>query len=93
MQATEGNLHTLTGGLRLKTRVQHPKVLERKERAGSYWFFRYYADELQPGGAMKTVRKFQKLGASKGENRLTKKEAEIARDKFLSGSMPPLSMR
>jgi hypothetical protein len=60
-------------------------VIERSDRTGSYWYFRYYADELQPGGSMKTVRKFLKLGLSKGEKRLTRNEAGTARDKFLAG--------
>ncbi len=83
MNGSEGSLQVLTGGLRLKTRVQHPKVIERTDRGGSYWYFRYWADEIQPDGSSKTVRKFQRLGASKGENRLTKKQAELERDKFL----------
>jgi len=38
----------LTGGVRLKQRVQHPKVHERKDRGSYYWFFRYRHDELRP---------------------------------------------
>jgi len=33
---------------------------------------------------MKPVRKFQVIGPSKGENRLSKKQAEVERDKFLA---------
>src|SRR5260370_30281664 len=33
---------------------------------------------------MKPVRKFQVVGPSKGENRLSKKKAEVERDKFLA---------
>ncbi len=84
MYAGEGSLQSLTGGLRVKRRVQHPKVIERTDRGGSYWYFRYRADEIQPDGSIKTVRKFQRLGASAGENRLTKKQAEVERDKFLA---------
>jgi integrase len=29
-------------------RVQHPKVHERKDRKGSYWFFPYWLDEMLP---------------------------------------------
>jgi len=80
----EGNLHSLTGGLRLKVRIQHPEVHERTDRGGSYWYFRYWDDVLQADGTMKAVRKFQVVGPSKGENRLSKKKAEVARDKFLA---------
>ncbi|MBI4459571.1 MAG: tyrosine-type recombinase/integrase [Acidobacteria bacterium] len=67
----------------MKTRVQHPKVHERKDRRGAYWFFRAWVDEPQPGGTVKTVRKFFTIGPSKGERAITKKEAEIERDKIL----------
>jgi hypothetical protein len=33
---------------------------------------------------MKALRKFQAIGPSKGDNRLSKKQAEIERDKFLA---------
>src|SRR5450432_2373160 len=84
MLRDDGNLQSLTGGLRLKVRIQHPDIHERTDRGGSYWFFRYRDDILQPDGTTKAVRKFQTLGPSKGENRLTKKQAEVARDKFLA---------
>ena len=38
------NLLSLTGGVSLNRRVQHPKVHERKDRKGSYWFVRYFYD-------------------------------------------------
>src|ERR1022692_568320 len=84
MLLNEGNLQSLTGGLRLKVRIQHPKVHERTDRGGSYWYFRYWDDVLQADGTMKAVRKFQVVGPSKGENRLLKKKAEVERDKFLA---------
>jgi integrase len=84
MFGTEGNLQTLIGGLRLKVRIQHPKIHERTDRGGSYWYFRYWDDILQPDGKMKPVRRFQAIGPSKGENRLSKKQAEVERDKFLA---------
>jgi len=84
MVGTEGNLQSLTGGLRLKVRIQHPKVHERTDRGGSYWYFRYWDDVLQADGTVKAVRKFQVVGPSKGENRLLKKKAEVERDKFLA---------
>jgi len=36
----EGTLQALTGGLKVKVRVQHPKILEAKFREGWMWFFR-----------------------------------------------------
>jgi integrase len=84
MLGTQGNVQSLTGGLRLKVRVQHPGVHERTDRGGSYWFFRYWDDLLQSDGRTKPVRKFHVIGPSKGENRLSKKQAEVERDKFLA---------
>src|SRR5579863_6201541 len=80
----DANIQSLTGGLRLKVRVQHPGIHERTDRGGSYWFFRYWDDVLQPDGKEKPVRKFHIIGPSKGENRLSKKQAEVDRDKFLA---------
>jgi integrase len=74
----------LAGGLRVKARVQHPQVTQRKDRHGSPWIFRYRADELQPDGSTKTLRKCQEIGPSKGEGAFTKKQAEVERDKFLA---------
>ncbi len=84
MLLNDGNLQALTGGLRLKIRIQHPGVHERTDRGGSYWYFRYWEDVLQADGTTKAIRKFNTLGPSKGENRLTKKQAEVERDKFLT---------
>src|SRR5580704_728860 len=80
----EGNVLTLAGDLQLKVRIQHPGVHERIDRRGSYWFFRYWDDVVQPDGATKAVRKFRAVGPSKGEHRLSKKQAEVERDKFLT---------
>src|ERR1700730_14815995 len=80
----QGNLQSLTGALRLKVRIQHPGVHERTDRGGSYWFFRYWDDVLQADGITKAIRKFQVIGPSNGENRLSKKKAEVERDKFLA---------
>jgi integrase len=80
----KGNLHVLVGGLRVKARVQHPQVKPRKDRPGWPWVFRYRVDEVQPDGTVKTLRKYQEIGPSKGEGAITKKQAEIERDKFLA---------
>jgi integrase len=80
----KATVQSLTGGLRLKVRIQHPGVHERTDRGGSYWYFRYWDDVLQPDHTTKATRKFQVVGPSKGENRLSKKQAEVERDKFLA---------
>jgi integrase len=74
----------LAGGLQVKARVQHPQVKPRKDRPGWPWVFRYWHDQIQPNGSVKTLRKYQELGPSKGDASLTKKQAEIERDKFLA---------
>jgi integrase len=81
---TRGMLHTLAGGLQVKPRVQHPQVKPRKDRQGWPWVFRYRADEVQADGTIKTLRKYQEVGPSRGEGALSKKQAEVERDKFLA---------
>jgi integrase len=81
---TRGSLHLLAGGLHVKARVQHPQVKPRKDRQGWPWVFRYWSDEVQHDGKTKILRKYQAVGPSKGEGALTKKQAEIERDKFLA---------
>ncbi|MCZ2149648.1 MAG: tyrosine-type recombinase/integrase [Bryobacterales bacterium] len=84
MPRNEASLQALTGGVILKRRVQHPSVHERTDRGTHYWHFRYYADEIQPDGSVKTVRKFYTIGPSRGEGAIGKRQAEIERDKFLA---------
>jgi integrase len=84
MLRDDGNLQALTGGLKLKIRIQHPGVHERTDRGGSYWYFRYWEDVLQKDGTTKAIRKFHTIGPSKGDEKLSKKQAEIARDKFVA---------
>jgi len=76
----------LTGDVRLKQRVQHPRVEECRDRQNPYWFFRYRGDELLPDGTAKTSRKRHIIGPSRGPNAIGKKQAEIERDKFLAES-------
>jgi integrase len=90
MPAHRGSLHVLAGGLRVKARVQHPQVKPRKDRQGSPWVFRYWADEIQAGGSMKTLRKYQEIAPSKGAGAITKKQAEVERDKFMAKLNAPL---
>ena len=84
MLRDDGNLQALTGGLKLKIRIQHPGVHERTDRGGSYWYFRYWEDVLQADGTTKAIRKFHTVGPSKGDTKLSKKQAEVARDKFVA---------
>jgi len=84
MLRDDGNLQALTGGLKLKIRIQHPGVHERTDRGGSYWYFRYWEDVLQKDGTTKAIRKFHTIGPSRGDDKLSKKQAEIARDKFVA---------
>ena len=74
----------LAGGLRVKARVQHPEVTQRKDRQSRPWIFRYRHDEIQPDGSVKTLRKYHEIGPSKGEGAITKKQAEVERDKVLA---------
>ncbi len=89
MLRPDANVLMLAGGVRVKARVQHPQVKPRKDRRGSPWVFRYWSDEIQPDGTIKTLRKYQAVGANKGHNAITKKEAEVERDKFLAKSNAP----
>lgn len=84
MFGNKGNLQALTGGVRLKQRVQHPSVIERKDRGQHYWYFRYRHDELLSNGTVKTQRKFHTIGPSRGDGAMGKKQAEVERDKFLA---------
>jgi integrase len=79
----DANVQSLVRGLRVKARVQHPQVKPRKDREGWPWVFRYWKDEIQADGSVKTLRKYQELGPSKGRGSITKKQAESERDKFL----------
>ena len=65
-------------------RGQHPQVKPRKDRQGWPWVFRFWSDELQSDGTTKPVRKYVALGPSKGGGALSKRQAEVQRDQFLS---------
>lgn len=83
MFPAEGTLQALSGGVRLKNRVQHPKVDECRDRGTPYWFFRYRDDVLLADGEIKTRRKRRIIGPSKGPAAISRKQAEIERDRFL----------
>ena len=64
---------------------QHPQVHQRTDRKGTYWFFRYWEEELLPNGSIKTIRRFHTLGPSKGLGALTQEQAGVLRDQVLAG--------
>lgn len=55
----------------------------RTDRPG-HPFFRYWADELQPDGTLKTFRRYCELGPSVGTDKITRKQAELKRDNVLA---------
>lgn len=84
ISANEGTVQALLGGLKLKARVQHPTIKVRTDRPGHPFFFRYWADEPQPDGTLKTYRKYHELGPSVGAEKITRKQAELKRDNVLA---------
>lgn len=82
---TEGTLLRLTGGVQVKTRVQHPKVQECRDRKEPYWYIRYREDVPQPDGTFRVVRKRHIIGPSRGPTAIGKRDAETKRDAFLAG--------
>lgn len=56
----------------------------RTDRPGHPWYFRYWADELQPDGTLKTFRRYCELGPSAGTDKITRKQAEVKRDNVLA---------
>ena len=61
-------------------KVQHPQVHQRTDRKGTYWFFRYWHEELLPDGSNKAIRKFHTIGPSQRQGSLTQSEAAARRD-------------
>jgi integrase len=90
MPPNEVNLLSLTGGVTLKPRVQHPRVQEYKGRH-PYWYFRYWDDQCLPDGSVKSTRKRHIIGPSKdtGKGVITKNEAKSKRDAFFQKSNAP----
>src|SRR5690349_14859763 len=82
MPTDEGTLLALSGGVRVKARVQHPKV-HKDGTNDRNWFFRYWADEIQPDGSLKAIRKKHICGPSKGNDAISQKQAEMVRDEEL----------
>jgi integrase len=69
-------------------RIQHPVVLQRTDREGSKWFFRYWLDEQLPDGSIKSTRKYHSIGPSQGPGALSQSEAEAIRDRLLAELTP-----
>src|SRR3981081_3203148 len=84
MLGTDCSLHKLAERLRVKARVQHPQVKPRKDRQGRPGGVRDWAEEIQPDGSAKNLSKYHEVGPSKGDGLITKKQAEVERDKFLA---------
>lgn len=72
-------------------RVQHPQVLQRSDRKGSYWFCRYWLDETLPNGSTKSTRKFHTIGPTRGLGVLSRTEAERIRDRVKASLAPAMS--
>lgn len=84
MTPIEGTLLRLTGGVRLKRRVQHPTVQECRDRKAPYWFIRYRDDVLHPDGTQEPVRKRYIVGPSRGPDAIGKREAQTKCEDFLA---------
>jgi integrase len=79
MPIEEGTLLTLTGGVHVKARVQHPEIHTDTTKKRNY-FFRYWTDEIQPDRSLKPIRKKHICGPSKGDDKISYKQAELIRD-------------
>jgi integrase len=67
----------------LRLRDQQPKVRRRSDGADSYWYFRYWRDELLASGLIRTTREIHRLGPAEGAGALTVNQAEAERDRFM----------
>jgi hypothetical protein len=84
MTPIEGTLLRLTGGVRLKRRVQHPTAQECWDRKAPYWFIHYRDDVLQSDGTHDPVRKRHIIGPSRGPDAIGKREAQTKCEEFLA---------
>jgi integrase len=77
----------------MRIRSEKPQVTPRADRQGCPWVFRYRAEERQPDGSIRILRKYYEVGPSEGEGALTRDEAEATRDRFLfereAATQPP----
>ena len=73
----------------VKARYQRGNVQERKGKSSSYWYFRYRVDVPGPDCSVETIMRRQNLGPSKGDNRISRKQAEIERDRFVASLNQP----
>lgn len=67
----------------MRLRDQQPNVHRRADGANSYWYFRYWRDELLPNGLIQTTREAHPIGPAQGAGALTGKQAEAERDRFM----------
>ena len=67
----------------MKLRDYQPKVNRHTEGAECYWCFRYWRDELAANGLTRTSREVHRIGPAEGAGALTRKEAEVERDRFI----------
>jgi|AGTN01.2.fsa_nt_gi Phage integrase family. len=79
MPMEEGSLLTLTGGVHVKARVQHPEIHTDTTKNRNY-FFRYWVDEIQRDGTTKPIRKKHICGPSKGKDKISLDQAKLIRD-------------
>ena len=68
----------------MESRTQCPKVHQHREDAEGYWYFRYWKEELLSDGLTRNTRQIHKIGPSKGDDVLTRAQAEEKRDEFLN---------
>ena len=81
---TKGNVLTLAGGLRVKARVQHPRVTQRKDRPGWPWMFRYTRMRFSQMARRRCCGNISGIGPSKGEGAFPKSRRRFERDQFLA---------
>ena len=67
----------------MRLRDQQPKVHRRSDGADSYWYFRYWRDELLANGLIQTTRQVHRIGPAEGVGTLTANQAEAERDRFI----------
>ena len=72
----------LMGAVRVKARVQHPKVTQRKDRPNSPWIFRYYADVVQPDGSVKVSRRYHEIAPAKATVQLRRSRPKSNATRF-----------
>ena len=67
----------------MRIREQQPKLHRRTDGDDSYWYFRYWRDELLANGLVRTTREVHRIGPSLGAGALTANQAAAERDRFM----------